>query len=81
MLISTRANDVRVARQLAVVASLPSVALIMLVALNVIPASLVTTVVATAALLLLLLLLLLDRLGLRLASTTFDRERLVDGTR
>ncbi len=77
MLISTRANDVRVARQLAVVASLPSVALIMLVALNVIPASLVTTVVATAA----LLLLLLDRLGLRLASTTFDRERLVDGTR
>ncbi len=76
MLISTRANDVRVARQLAVVASLPSVALIMLVALNVIPASLVTTVVATAA-----LLLLLDRLGLRLASTTFDRERLVDGTR
>lgn len=76
MLISTRANDVRVARQLAVVARLPSVALIMLVALNVIPASLVTTVVATAA-----LLLLLDRLGLRLASTTFDRERLVDGTR
>jgi ABC-type Na+ efflux pump permease subunit len=75
MLISTRASDVRVAQQLAMVASLPSVALIVLVALNVIPASLVTTVVAAAA------LLLLNRLGLRLVSATFDRERLITGTR
>lgn len=75
MLISTRANDVRVAQQLAMVASLPSVALIVLVALNVIPASLVTAVVVAAA------LLLLNRLGLRLVSATFDRERLITGTR
>jgi len=75
MLISTRASDVRVAQQLAMVASLPSVALIVLVALNVIPASLVTVVVAAAA------LLLLNRLGLRLVSATFDRERLITGTR
>lgn len=75
MLISTRANDVRVAQQLAMVASLPSVALILLVALNVIPASLVTALVGGAA------LLLLNRLGLRLVSATFDRERLITGTR
>jgi len=75
MLISTRANDVRVAQQLTMVASLPSVALILLVALNVIPASLVTALVAAAA------LLLLNGLGLRLVSATFDRERLITGTR
>jgi ABC-type transport system involved in multi-copper enzyme maturation permease subunit len=75
MLISTRASDVRVAQQLAMVASLPSVALIVLVALNVIPASLVTAAVAAA------FLVLLNRLGLRLVSATFDRERLITGTR
>jgi len=75
MLISTRASDVRVAQQLAMVASLPSVAVIVLVALNVIPASLATAAVAAAA------LLLLNRLGLRLVSATFDRERLITGTR
>jgi ABC-type transport system involved in multi-copper enzyme maturation permease subunit len=75
MLISTRANDVRVAQQLAIVASLPSVAVIVLVALNVIPASLATAVVAVVA------LLFLNRLGLRLVSATFDREHLITGSR
>lgn len=75
MLISTRANDVRVAQQLAMVASLPSVAVIVLVALNIIPASLVTAAAAAAA------LLLLNRIGLRLVSATFDRERLIAGTK
>jgi ABC-type transport system involved in multi-copper enzyme maturation permease subunit len=75
MFISTRASDVRVAQQLAIVASLPSVAVVVLVALNVIPASLVTAAVAAAA------LILLNRLGLRLVSATFDRERLITGTR
>lgn len=75
MLISTRANDVRVAQQLAIVASLPSVAVIVLVAFNVIPASLVTAAVGAAA------LLLLNRIGLRLVSATFDRERLITGTK
>jgi ABC-type transport system involved in multi-copper enzyme maturation permease subunit len=74
MLISTRANDVRVAQQLAMVASLPSVALTTLIALNVIPASLATAVVAAAG------LLFLNRIGLRFASATFDRERLITGT-
>ncbi len=74
MLISTGASDVRVAQQLAMVASLPSVAVIVLVALNVIPASLATAAVAAAA-------LLLNRLGLRLVSAAFDRERLITGTR
>jgi len=75
MFISTRANDVRVAQQLAMLASLPSVALTTLIALNIIPASLVTAAVAVAA------LVLLNRIGLRLVSATFDRERLITGTK
>jgi hypothetical protein len=74
-LISTRSNDVRVAQQPASLASLPSVALTTLVALNVIKASLVIALVAAAA------LLLLNRIGWRFASATFDRERLITGTR
>ena len=74
-LISTRSNDVRVAQQLSSLASLPSVALTTLVALNVIKPSLVIALVAAAA------LLLLNRIGWRFASATFDRERLITGTR
>jgi hypothetical protein len=51
--ISTRSDDVRVAQQLASLASLPSIALTTLVALNVIHASLRTAAIAAAALLLL----------------------------
>jgi len=75
ILISTRSNDVRVAQQLASLASLPTIALTTLIALNAIPPSLMTALVAAAA------LLLLNRLGWRLASATFDRERLIAGTR
>jgi ABC-type transport system involved in multi-copper enzyme maturation permease subunit len=75
ILISTRSNDIRVAQQLATLASLPSVALTTLVALNIIKASLVTALVAAAA------LLLLNRIGWRLVSAAFDRERLVTGIR
>lgn len=46
-----------------------------LVALNVIDASLATAFVAAAA------LLLLNRIGWRLASAVFDRERLIIGTK
>jgi ABC-2 type transport system permease protein len=56
-------------------ASLPSVALTTLVALNVINATLVLAVVAAGA------LLLLNRIGWRLVSATFDRERLIVGTK
>jgi ABC-type transport system involved in multi-copper enzyme maturation permease subunit len=74
ILVSTRANDVRVAQQLATLASLPSIALTTLVALNVIPASLPLAVISATG------LLLLNRIGWRASSALFDRERLITGT-
>jgi len=75
IVISTRANDVRVAQQLATLASLPSVAVTTLIALNVITASWPTAFVAAA------ILLLLNGIGWRIASAVFDRERLIIGIR
>jgi ABC-type transport system involved in multi-copper enzyme maturation permease subunit len=75
ILISTRSNDVRVAQQFALLASLPSIAVTTLVALNVIKVSLAAGLVAAAV------LLLLNRIGWRLASAMFDRERLIIGTK
>jgi ABC-type transport system involved in multi-copper enzyme maturation permease subunit len=75
IVISTRSSDVRVAQQLATLASLPSVALTTLVALNVIKPSLPVALVAAAA------LVLLNRAGWRFASAVFDRERLIIGTK
>jgi ABC-2 type transport system permease protein len=75
ILISTRSNDIRVAQQFAVLASLPSIAVTTLVGLNVIKVSLVAGLVAAAA------LLLLNRIGWRVASAMFDRERLIIGTK
>jgi ABC-type transport system involved in multi-copper enzyme maturation permease subunit len=74
MLISARANDIRVAQQLATLASLPSVAVTTLIALNVISASRTTAAASAVA------LLLLNAIGLRTVSAAFDRERLVTGT-
>ena len=74
MLISARAGDIRVAQQISTVASLPSVAVTTLIAVNVIRASVTTALVAAAA------LLLLNAIGLRAVSAAFDRERLVTGT-
>jgi ABC-2 type transport system permease protein len=74
-LISTRSSDVRVAQQLATLASLPSIALTTLVALNVIKASLAIALVAAVA------LVLLNSIGWRIASAAFDRERLITGTK
>jgi ABC-type transport system involved in multi-copper enzyme maturation permease subunit len=73
--ISTRSNDLRVAQQLASLAGLPSVAVTTLIALNVIPAT-VGLALAGAA-----VLLVLNRLGWRITSVMFDRERLITGTR
>ena len=73
--ISTRSNDLRVAQQLASLAGLPSVAVTTLIALNVIPATLGLAFAAAAA------LLVLNRLGWRITSAMFDRERLITGTR
>jgi ABC-type transport system involved in multi-copper enzyme maturation permease subunit len=75
ILISTRSNDIRVAQQFALLASLPSIAVTTLVGLNVIKVSLVAGLVAAAA------LLLLNRIGWRFASAMFDREQLIIGTR
>jgi ABC-type transport system involved in multi-copper enzyme maturation permease subunit len=72
--ISTRANDIRVAQQLASLAGLPSIAVTTLIALNVIPATLGLALAAAAA------LLVLNRLGWRITTAMFDRERLITRT-
>jgi len=75
ILISTRSNDIRVAQQFAMLASLPAIAVTTLIALNVIKVSLVAGPVAAAA------LLLLNGIGWRLVSAMFDRQRLIIGTK
>jgi len=72
---SARVSDVRVAQQLGVLASLPPVFVAALIALNVIHATLGLGLGLGAA------LLLGDVLGWRITAATFDRERLVTGTR
>jgi ABC-2 type transport system permease protein len=72
---SARASDVRVAQQLGILASLPPVFVAALIALNAIHATLGLGLLLGAA------LLLGDVLGWRIIAKTFDRERLVTGTR
>lgn len=73
--ISARSSDVRVAQQLGMLASLPSVAVSTLVAYDIIHASLGLGIGLAV------LLLVLDGLGWRIVSAMFDRERLITGTR
>ncbi len=73
--VSTRSSDVRVAQQLGMLASLPPVIVVVLIALDVIPATLGLGVAAAA------LLLFLDGAGWRFVSRLFDRERLITGSR
>jgi len=73
--ISARSSDVRVAQQIGMLANLPSVALVALVAYNVIHPSSGLAVAAGA------LLVVLNALGWRFASATFARERLIVGAR
>jgi ABC-2 type transport system permease protein len=72
--ISARSGDLRVAQQLGVLASLPSVSVTSLIALNAIRASAGLTAAAAA------LLLVLNGLGWRLTAAMFNRERLIAGT-
>jgi ABC-type Na+ efflux pump permease subunit len=72
--ISTRSRDVRVAQQLGALASLPSLAVTSLIAYNVIHPSLGLALGGAAA------LLVLNRLGWRITSAAFSRERLITGT-
>ena len=71
--ISARSNDVRVAQQLGMLASLPSVLVTSLIAFDVIHATLGLALGLAAV------LLLLQGLGWRITSASFDRERLITG--
>jgi ABC-2 type transport system permease protein len=73
--VSTRVSDVRSAQQLAILASLPPVAIVALMNFNVITPSLGLALGLGAA------LLLIDGLAWRVVAAMFDRERLVTGTR
>jgi ABC-type Na+ efflux pump permease subunit len=73
--ISARTNDVRTAQQLSALASLPAIAVTSLIAYKVIHPTLGVTVALAAA------LLVLDRLGWRITSASFDRERLITGSK
>jgi ABC-type transport system involved in multi-copper enzyme maturation permease subunit len=73
--ISTRSSEVRVAQQLSTLASLPSIAVTTLIAVNVIHPTLGLALILGAA------LLLANRLGWRLVSAMFDRERLITATK
>jgi ABC-2 type transport system permease protein len=73
--VSARSSDPRTASQLSILASLPTVAVTTLVAFNVIPATLRVALSLGAA------LLILIRLGGRVASALFDRERLITNTK
>jgi ABC-2 type transport system permease protein len=72
---STRSSDIRVAQQLGALASLPSIAVTTLIAIDVIHATPRLALCLGAA------LLLADLLGWRVVSMMLDRERLVSGTR
>jgi ABC-type Na+ efflux pump permease subunit len=73
--ISARSSDVRVAQQLGMLASLPTVAVTTLIAFNVIHATLGLALGLAAV------LLLANRLGWRITSAMFDRERLITSTK
>ena len=73
--ISARSADVRVAQQLGVFASLPPLAVVALITLNVLSPSTGLALGLAAA------LFALDGLGWRAVAAMFDRERLVSGGR
>jgi ABC-2 type transport system permease protein len=73
--VSARSTDPRTAGQLSVVVSLPTVAVTSLIAFNVIPATFGVALAFGVA------LVILDRVGWRVASAIFDRERLITNTK
>jgi ABC-type transport system involved in multi-copper enzyme maturation permease subunit len=73
--VSVRSSDPRTATQTAVLVSLPTVAVTTLIAFNVIPATTRTALAFGVG------LVVLVRVGWRVASALFDRERLITGTR
>jgi ABC-type Na+ efflux pump permease subunit len=75
MAISVRASEVRVAQQLATLASFPPIAVIILLAVGVLHPTFALALEFAAA------LLVIDLVALRLISGMFDRERLVTGAK
>jgi ABC-2 type transport system permease protein len=73
--VSARSTDVRVAQQLSMLGSLPPLAILALMSLNVITVSTGLAVGLAAA------LLAVDLLAWRVVAAMFDRERLVTGRR
>ena len=73
--ISARSSDPRTAGQLAILVSLPTVAVTSLIAFNVIPSTLGVALGLGAV------LLILIRLGARFAAALFDPERLITSTK
>jgi ABC-type Na+ efflux pump permease subunit len=73
--LSTRTNDPRTAQQFSIFASLPIVAVTSLIAFKVIPANTKVALGCGIA------LLVLIRIGWRIASALFDRERLITSTK
>ena len=71
--ISTRASDVRVAQQFAVLGSLPPVAVTSLMGFGIIKPTLTLAVILAGT------LLAVDLAGWRLVATLFNRERLITG--
>lgn len=71
IVISARASDIRIAQQIAIPVSLPSFAVALLVALNIIPATFLTACLLGAV------LVGLNLLGWRVSVASFDPERLV----
>jgi ABC-type transport system involved in multi-copper enzyme maturation permease subunit len=73
--VSTRSTDVRVAQQLSMLGSVPPLAIVALMSLNVIPVSASLAVGLAGA------LLVVDLLAWRVVAAMFNRERLVTGSR
>lgn len=75
MVISVRANEIRVAQQLGMLASFPPLGVIVLLVTGVIQPTFIAAVLSAVG------LLIADLLALRIASGVFNRERLVTGTK
>jgi ABC-type Na+ efflux pump permease subunit len=73
--VSARSSDVRAAQQLSVLGSLPLLAILALMSLDVIPVSTALAIGLAAA------LLAVDLLAWRVVAAMFDRERLITGGR
>lgn len=75
MAVSVRANEIRVAQQLGMLASFPIIGVVLLLAVGVIHPTFAVALEFAIG------LLAIDRLALRIVSRMFDRERLVTGAK